>query len=338
MEAPYRFDTVTAETAPADLPSVGFVGAGKGGQTLAAALARAGVRVTAVASRSRASAERLAALAGVPPEGVCDHAGDVPARAQLTLLTVPDDAIAGAVGEICAAHGWRPGHAVVHCSGALPSRLLNCARAEGSPAASFHPLQAFARRPPDVAAATAALEGIVFGLEGDALLRPALERLAVVLGGRPLWLDAAVKPLYHAAAVLASNYVVTLAAAGADLLGRCGLAPDDALRALLPLLTGTLTNLSALGLPDALTGPLSRGDAGTIAGHLAALDAADPAVAALYRSLGRATVPLALAKDPASAGPIRHAAALLDAPPTPPSEEPTPLRGAGIRPPEGYYK
>src|SRR5438067_8493956 len=89
------------------IPTVGFVGAGKGGQTLGAALAAAGLRVVAVASRSCDSAERLAALAAVPPDGICAGAGEVAARAELTFLTVPDDAIAGAVHEINQAGGWR---------------------------------------------------------------------------------------------------------------------------------------------------------------------------------------------------------------------------------------
>ncbi|HUS16404.1 MAG TPA: Rossmann-like and DUF2520 domain-containing protein [Chloroflexia bacterium] len=311
MTSGYDFAAVTPSTPSAGLPTVGFVGAGKGGQTLAAGLAHAGVRVVAVASRSRESAMRLAALAGVPASGVYSRAAEVPAAAQLTLLTVPDDAIAAAVEEICRAGGWHPGHGVVHCSGALPSSLLDCARAEGSPAASFHPLQAFAARPADVAAAAAQLRGIVYGLEGDALLMPALDRMVRLLGGWPLPLQAAIKPLYHAAAVIASNYAVTLVATGADLLARCGLEPDAAVRALLPLLAGTLTNLTTLGVPEALTGPLSRGDTGTVARHLDHLDAVAPEAATLYRSLGLVTLPIALHKNPAVAGQLAAARVLL---------------------------
>jgi predicted short-subunit dehydrogenase-like oxidoreductase (DUF2520 family) len=314
MDRQYDFAAVTAATPAALMPTVGFVGAGKGGQTLAAALAAVGVRVAAVASRSRASAERLAELAGVPEDGICRYASEVPARADLTLLTVPDDAISGAVGEICARRGWRAGHAVVHCSGALPSLILDCARLEGSLAGSFHPLQAFAQRPPTVAVAQAALRNIVFGLEGDPALEPTLRRLAVLLGGQPLVLQPETKPIYHAAAVITSNYAVTLVSTSAALLAACGLDRDSAVRALLPLLTGTLANLGNLGLPQALSGPLSRGDSGTVAGHLAALDALNPDIAALYRALGRATAALALEKDPTLADAIHTAAALLDPP------------------------
>src|SRR6478609_11658118 len=109
-------DHAPRTTHHAALPTVGFIGAGKGGQTLGAALAAAGVRVVAVASRTRASAERLAALAGVPADGVCAAPGEVTARADLTFLTVPDDAIAGAVAQITEERGWVVGHAIVHCS------------------------------------------------------------------------------------------------------------------------------------------------------------------------------------------------------------------------------
>jgi predicted short-subunit dehydrogenase-like oxidoreductase (DUF2520 family) len=295
----------------AALPTVGFVGAGKGGQTLAAALARAGVRVVAVASRSRASAERLAALAHVPPAGVCDVAEEVPSRAELTFLTVPDDAIAGAVAQITAAGGWQAGHAVVHCSGALPSTVLAPAGLAGCLIASFHPLQTFAAVPANADTAARALTGVMFGLEGDVTLRAVLEALVMRLGGQALWVRAEDKPLYHAAAVLASNYTVTLLGLGASLLESCGLPHDMAVAALLPLLRGTLANLATLGIPDALTGPLVRGDVGTVERHLAQLDARAPEIAPVYRALGLAAIPYARARGLASPEALAAAEAAL---------------------------
>jgi predicted short-subunit dehydrogenase-like oxidoreductase (DUF2520 family) len=303
---------IANRTSLSALPTVGFVGAGKGGQTLGAALAAAGVPVVAVASRSRASAERLAVLAGVPPEGICVTGAEVVQRAELTFLTVPDDAIAVAVAEITAAGGWRVGHGVAHCSGALPSAALAAAAESGCLVASFHPLQTFAAPPVDQAAAMRTLQGAVFGVEGDAALRPMLEMLVRRLGGHPLWLRPEDKPLYHAAAVLASNYTVTLVALGAELLAHCGLDSPAAVAALLPLLRGTLANLEALGVPGALTGPLVRGDAGTIARHLARLDALTPHIAAVYRALGLAAVPYAAARAQAPPAALAAAAAALE--------------------------
>src|SRR5204863_9917097 len=133
---------------------------------------------------------------------------------------------------------------------------------------------------------------------GDGALVAQLDRLVELLGGTPLHLRAEEKTLYHAAATIASNYTVTLAALAADLLVREGIAPDAnaALGHLIPLLRGTIDNLDTLGLPDALTGALARGDAGTVARHIEALQACAPDTAQLYRHLARLTLPLATEK------------------------------------------
>ena len=311
MAQRYDFSKVDEHTPATKMPTIGFVGAGKGGQTLAAALALRGVRVVAVASRSRQSAERLAGLTGAGADVVCENPAQVAANAQLTFLTVPDDAIQGAVDGVCREDGWQHGHAVVHCSGALPSSVLSCAHTEGSPVGSFHPLQAFATPPVDAEEAASRVRGIVFGLEGDEILRPTLERLAVILEGVPLWLKPEDKTLYHAAAVISSNYAVTLLATAATLLSHIGISREQALAALLPLLRGTLRNIETQGIPDALTGPIARGDSGTVARHLQRLDATDPFIADLYRALGAATIPTALERSPDNTAGIAEIAQLL---------------------------
>ena len=106
-------------------------------------------------------------------------------------------------------------------------------------------------------------------------------------------LEADDKALYHAAAVIASNYSVTLAATAARLLRRIGASEDDSLRVLLPLMRSTLDNLERQGLPEALTGPIVRGDTGTVRRHLLELDAADGEAGMLYRCLALGTLPLA---------------------------------------------
>jgi predicted short-subunit dehydrogenase-like oxidoreductase (DUF2520 family) len=120
--------------------------------------------------------------------------------------------------------------------------------------------------------------------------------MAHEIGGRPFDLEGSARGLYHAAAVLASNYTVVLAALAADLLGHTGLDPDAALPALMPLLESTMANLGRAGLPGALTGPLARGDAGTVMRHLAALDRTTPEIAEVYRALGVAALPLVEAR------------------------------------------
>jgi predicted short-subunit dehydrogenase-like oxidoreductase (DUF2520 family) len=216
---------------------------------------------------------------------------------------VPDDAIGPLCREIAEEGGWRAGQGVVHCSGALPSDVLRPARDAGTLTASFHPLQAFA----SLQAALEHMPGSTFALEGDPELVRQLDALVEALGGTAIHLTAEEKTLYHAAAVIASNYTVTLAALASDLLVREGIAPDrnTALHYILPLLRGTVDNLDALGLPAALTGPLARGDAGTVRRHLEALDKIAPDVASLYRQLARLTLPLAQEKGRLDEGAVK---------------------------------
>jgi predicted short-subunit dehydrogenase-like oxidoreductase (DUF2520 family) len=282
------------EPAAKTLPGpVAFIGGGKVGTALASLLQARGVDV-AIAGRSAAAGKRAARTAGLDPSQAKDRAAAVEG-ARIVFLTVPDDAIEEVCREIAGAGGWRRDHGVVHCSGALPSTVLASAREAGARIASFHPLQAFA----GVDAAIRQIPGSAFAIEGDPDLASDLDRLAVLLGGSAVHLRANQKTLYHAAAALLSNYTVTLAATAADLLVREGLAPDanTALRYLLPLLRGTVNNLEALGLPGALTGPIARGDAGTVARHLVALDKCAPEVLDLYRELAEQTIPLAREKS-----------------------------------------
>ena len=267
-------------------PTIGFVGAGVVGGALARRLAEAGYPVVAVASRSFGSAVALAAA--VPGCAALGSLDDVAAKAEVVFITTPDDAIA----SVAASTAWRAGQAVVHCSGALSVDVLAPAARAGVRVGSFHPLQTFA----SLDRALVSLTGTTFVLEGDDLpLLSTLQDMAEALGGRSVLLRSEDKVLYHAAAVLSSNYVVTLLQQAAELWEAFGRTKEEALTALLPLLRGTAANLESLGLPAALTGPVSRGDLITVAKHLEALESF-PDVAAVYRALAEATVPIALAK------------------------------------------
>jgi predicted short-subunit dehydrogenase-like oxidoreductase (DUF2520 family) len=236
---------------------------------------------------------------------------DTIAASSIVFLTVPDDVIAPLCREISEAGGWHAGQGVVHCSGALPSSILQPAKDAGALVASFHPLQAFA----NLEAALSHMPGSTFALEGDAALVDLLDGFVQLLDGTSLRVTAREKVLYHAAAVIASNYTVTLASLASDLLVSEGIAPDanTALRYLMPLLKGTVDNLQALGLPDALTGPLARGDIGTVSRHLEGLDACAPELAHLYRHLARLTLPLAEQKGHLDAATLEALTILLRA-------------------------
>ncbi|MBI4236775.1 MAG: DUF2520 domain-containing protein [Chloroflexi bacterium] len=265
---------------------IGFVGAGTVGTALAVALARRGYRVVAVASRSPASARRLAAR--LP--GCRAVTSEETARAVgLLFLTVPDDAIS----EVATALPWRPGQMAVHCSGAAPLVALAAARATGACVGAFHPLQTFADADQ---AAMALMAGITFVVEAEEPLRSLLHRMAADLGGRAMDLRPEDRTLYHVSGVLASNYLVALVAEAAGLWERFGVSRSEALAALLPLVRGTVENIEGQGLPRALTGPIARGDRGTIATHLAALLERAPDLVPLYREMARRTVPLAVEK------------------------------------------
>ena len=279
---------------------VGFVGAGAAGGALARALAAAGVPVVAVTGKGPERAHTLAAA--IPECAAVPTAQDVADRADLVVLAVPDRAIA----EVCASVRWRADAAVVHCSGAHSLDVLEPARAAGALVGGCHPLQTLTGAPEDAAR----LAGSVFGIEAEEPLRGMLADLVERIGGRPVFLSARDKALYHASAVLISNYTVTLAATAAGLWEAFGVDRRDGLRALLPLLQGTVANLEQHGVPNALTGPIARGDFGTLERHLNALADYRPDLLPLYRELGRHTVPLARERDPGGAA-DRMADALL---------------------------
>ncbi|HLC41750.1 MAG TPA: Rossmann-like and DUF2520 domain-containing protein [Methylomirabilota bacterium] len=268
---------------------IGFVGAGVVGRSLAMVLSQRGYSVTSATSLSVKSAE---ALAGSVAHCRAGTIHDVQETADLIFLTVPDDQIEPVAARLAQEISWRTGQAVVHCSGALSLDVLRALDEHGVAVGSFHPLQSLAC----VEDGVLRLPGSYFGVEADEPLRSTLSAMVRALGGHLLLLPGHSKARYHLAATIASNYVVTLFAVAVDLLGQKGITPAESASALLPLLRGTVDNLAQLGLPRALTGPIARGDLGTIHRHLEVLRGEAPGVEPLYRHLGAATVPLAMQK------------------------------------------
>ena len=181
---------------------------------------------------------------------------------------------------------------MVHCSGADSTEILQPAKKLGAHVGVFHPLQTFA----STKQAMENIPGSTFAIEAEEPLLDTLKDMATALDGHWIELKASDKVIYHAAAVIACNYVVTLVKLATDLWQTFSIPPHQATQALLPLLRGTISNIEAIGIPQCLTGPIARGDSGTIKKHLGALEEVAPAVLSTYRELGLQTITIALAK------------------------------------------
>ncbi len=265
---------------------LGFIGAGTVGTALSVRLRNSGYSVVAVSSRSQTSARSLArAVRGCQ---AFDNNQGVADTAELIFITTPDDAIASVASEI----QWHSGQNVVHCSGADSTDILEPARKLGAQVGVFHPLQTFA----GVRQAIDNMPGSTFALEAEEPLLNALKEMAIALDGHWVELKASDKVIYHASAVIACNYMVTLVKLATDLWQTFGIPPNQATQALLPLLRGTVSNIDTVGIPQCLTGPIARGDTGTVKKHINALQKVAPALLSAYRELGLQTIPIALAK------------------------------------------
>ena len=264
-------------------PRLAFVGAGHVGAALAVAFARAGWQVTAVASRDDGRRARFLGLvpgarAFAEPQAVLDDA-------DLIFLTVPDDAIAGVAASL---HLYS-GQALVHTSGALPAAVLAPAMAAGTSAGGFHPLVAFA----DHDQAVEDLAGSTVAVEGDGTLLPLLAELAESIGARPVTLPEGGKVAYHAAAMMAAGGLVGLLDAIASVARAAGLDERAAVAVYAPLARQALANAERMGIDAALTGPLLRGDVGTLRTHLEALNEHAADAVPLYVEVARREVAIA---------------------------------------------
>jgi predicted short-subunit dehydrogenase-like oxidoreductase (DUF2520 family) len=272
---------------PVDHPprlAVGVVGLGRVGSALALALQRAGhqvVAVSGVSAATRRRAERLLPDVDVLP------AEDVARRAGLLLLTVPDDVLPDVVETLAAQDCFRPGQLVAHTSGRHPLSVLDVVRRSGALPLALHPAMTFAGAPEDVDR----LAGCVFAVAAEGDLRLVAEALVLEMGAEPTYVDDAHRVLYHCALAWGANYLTTVVAQASDLLTAAGV--DQPARMLGPLLGAALDNALRRG-DAALTGPVSRGDAGTVAAHLAALRDRAPGVLPAYVALARLTADRAL--------------------------------------------
>jgi predicted short-subunit dehydrogenase-like oxidoreductase (DUF2520 family) len=272
----------------ANSADISVIGPGKVGTALGVLAARSGLRV-AVGGRRREAADAAAEIiqAGcrpcTPPEAA--------AASSLVLLTVSDAAIQTVCEELAEAFG--AGAVVAHCSGVLDSGVLAAARrARGCEIGSMHPLQTF----PAVATAVATFQGTYCFIEGSSRAMEVLSDLAGRIGGNPQPIPPGKKPLYHAAAVVACNYLTGLLDAASALAEQAGIDRSTALAAMEGIVRATVENVFAMGPAAALTGPIARGEADIVRRHLQSMRSCPDDLQRLYRAVGRWTIDLARRK------------------------------------------
>lgn len=280
--------------------SVAIIGAGRVGTAVGFLLRKAGYRITGVAARTIESARAAATLIG-EGEPTVDGAGAASA-ASIVFITTPDRVIADVCRMLVDSGACRPGTLLIHMSGAHPLGLLDPALGQGCYRAVLHPLQSLASREQGIQT----LPGSYFRIEADDEALDRARELVKALGGSELELpqwssDRESAALYHAGAVAVSNYFVGLVAYGLKFYQALGAGKNEALKAVLPLIRGTLQNIETLGIPDALTGPIMRGDITTVREHLAAMANRAPELMQLYRELARETI--SVAQDKGSISP-----------------------------------
>ncbi len=262
--------------------AVGVISAGRVGSVLGAALARTGHVVVGTSAVSQASRNRAEEL--LPGVAVFDPT-EVAQRADLVLLAVPDDELAGLVRGLVATGSLRAGQIVVHTSGAQGVAVLEPAAELGALTLALHPVMTFTGRAEDLQRMRAACVGVT-AADGDEVAWSVGEALVVEMDAEPVRVPEVVRPLYHAALAHGANHLITLVRDAADLLTNAGVA--NAERLLGPLLSAALDNSLRHG-DRALTGPVARGDTGTLRKHLTVLAEQAPDVLPGYRVLARRT-------------------------------------------------
>jgi predicted short-subunit dehydrogenase-like oxidoreductase (DUF2520 family) len=240
---------------------IGIIGAGRVGAVLGAALRAAGHAVVGVSAVSEASLERAELLLpGVPVLEIAD----IVERSELVLLAVPDDSLPGLVSGLAATGAWQTGQLVAHTSGRYGTGVLAPAKAAGAIPLALHPAMTFTGMSLDLSR----LADCCFGITAEPAMLPIAQALVVEMGAEPVVIAEADRVLYHASLAHSANHLVTIVAQAAQVLGDIGVeAPNQVLG---PLLRAALENALASG-ESALTGPVARGDSGTVAAHTQAL-------------------------------------------------------------------
>jgi predicted short-subunit dehydrogenase-like oxidoreductase (DUF2520 family) len=284
------------------MPKLGFVGAGPVGTAFAVNLSQRSYQIIGIFDIIREAAQRFAS--DVPGCQIYDQAQELADSADMVFITTPDDIIPKVADEL----KWRAGQSAVHCSGASTVHSLDSAKEQGAMVGSIHPCQTFAGREQ----AVTNLPGSTFAIEAEEPLKTTLTEIARALDGDWVYLTSEDKALYHAAACVACNYFYTLVKIATDLWQNFGKSTEEATKAYIPLLQGSVNNIANVGFPGCLTGPIARGDVKTIQRHLDALQKYAPDILPLYKEMGLKTIPIGIAKGTLSESNALKLRALLE--------------------------
>ncbi|MBF0572181.1 MAG: DUF2520 domain-containing protein [Desulfamplus sp.] len=292
---------------------IAIIGCGRVGTSLAVFLSKAGYNIAGVASRTFSSAQRtvqaILSIKGIGGNNSKEDTNNsnnitfyedvklciLPAEAailgDIIFITTPDNLIQNVCFEISSNPLVNISEKTIfHCSGALSSCVLASASDKGANTGSIHPLQSFA---PYTLGQNSPFVGINVSVEGSEKALIIGKELVASLGANYFTIPTKSKTLYHAAAVVASNYLVTLENCALELLKEANLSEDKAYTILEPLIQGTLNNIKTRGTIAALTGPVARGDSAIVEKHLKDIDEVLPNFSKLYRLMGEYTLKLA---------------------------------------------
>ncbi len=265
---------------------LGIIGAGKVGASLGWTLKEKGYALSGIYNRTGTSAQRAARFLNTTSY---NSPLEVALNSSLVIISTPDRAIEEVCQEVASQGGFYRGQIVFHTSGAHSSHILHRAAEKGASTMSLHPLQTF----PSVEAGVQNIPASYFTMEGEETALEVGRKLVKDMGGLPLTIATEMKEVYHAAACVVCNYFVTLVDVGLDMMEASGISRSDALKAVMPLVEGTLSNIKKIGVPAALTGPIDRGDSLTVASHVQKMRQKMPRALSLYQKLGEHTAAVA---------------------------------------------
>jgi len=261
---------------------IAIIGTGRVGGSLALAFHKAGYPVVSLANRNVASAKLLSdRLKGCTGYNSFQEAVE---SCNIAFITTSDDAISSVTSSI----NWQPGQAVIHCSGATSIDIFSSIKNDGIFTGAFHPLQAFS----SVELGLKSIPGTTFGIEAYEPIKEYLFNLAKAIGGHPITVTSKDRVLYHLSGVLMGNLLTGFIGVSGQLWEQFGYTRAQGIKALLPMAQAVLNNVHDSGIPDAVAGPYSRGDLGTITKHIQALKHSESEILQLYRALALATLPL----------------------------------------------